>query len=536
MTGKIRIIIIGAVFAVQSITLHSAPSYEGAPGPQEYINRQPEISAQAYKAAVTGNKKVAVILVDFLNAGSNTSGQNHMNADDVDNFGNWFKSGSRNFEDYYDEASYGQLELEVTFAVQGGTKTTLTGGVDTPFEIDENSMGYYGADEANYADRLSDLIKQALDDANAVAGINISTATFDYVAVAHAGYGNESTNKSGDIWSVSVGWTEAGDTYGFDTGMLVPARESGELSPFGVICHEFGHQLGLPDIYALDTGETRVGKYALMDSGTWNNNGATPPHLCSWSKAYLNWLTPKEIEKDVDDQVINRYYLKKSRSVYKFVVPQTDELEYFLLSYRAKEGSYDSKLPDKGPVFIHVDESIATKNNIVNNTMNDTSQEHPGVDIVGSGVWNIYDVFTATVSNSYNGNISGITVYGFSAKDNFMSFNATIASFEKSFCIKEEPVNYPNPVMAASETTISFKLSKPENENTIRIYTPAGELVKTIRSEDIKTTYIQDDEVVYQAKWNLCNEAGNKVTSGIYIYQVESDDKKETGRMAIIRD
>ena len=90
-------------------------------------------------------------------------------------------------------------------------------------------------------------------------------------------------------------------------------------------------------------------------------------------------------------------------------------------------------------------------------------------------------------------------------------------------------------MVSAVRTTISFKLTSPETDNSIKIYTPAGELVRKIDSDDIVARYVEDNEVVYQAVWNLKNDAGNSVASGVYIYQVESGDKRRTGRMAIIR-
>jgi M6 family metalloprotease-like protein len=77
--------------------------------------------------------------------------------------------------------------------------------------------------------------------------------------------------------------------------------------------HEFGHALGLPDVYDTSRGLTAVGIWDLMDSGT--NLAATlgtitdqgdtvfvvasgvlPPSLAAWDKWYLGWLETDEVD------------------------------------------------------------------------------------------------------------------------------------------------------------------------------------------------------------------------------------------------
>ena len=50
------------------------------------------------------------------------------------------------------------------------------------------------------------------------------------------------------------------------------ANEEGERcsSSFGVLCHEFGHLLGLPELYAPGGAMNEgIGKWGLMGQGTW---------------------------------------------------------------------------------------------------------------------------------------------------------------------------------------------------------------------------------------------------------------------------
>ncbi len=63
----------------------------------------------------------------------------------------------------------------------------------------------------------------------------------------------------------------------------------------GVFAHEFGHDLGLPDLYATQGGENGTGFWTLMSSGSWLNNGTNdigsrPGHMGAWEKFQLGWL------------------------------------------------------------------------------------------------------------------------------------------------------------------------------------------------------------------------------------------------------
>lgn len=62
----------------------------------------------------------------------------------------------------------------------------------------------------------------------------------------------------------------------------------------GVFAHEYGHDLGLPDLYDY-TGENGTGFWTIMSSGSWlsQNNydiGSQPNHFGVWEKFQLGWL------------------------------------------------------------------------------------------------------------------------------------------------------------------------------------------------------------------------------------------------------
>ncbi len=63
----------------------------------------------------------------------------------------------------------------------------------------------------------------------------------------------------------------------------------------GVFAHEFGHDLGLPDLYDTAGGENGTGFWTLMSSGSWMGDGtedigSKPNHMGVWEKFQLGWL------------------------------------------------------------------------------------------------------------------------------------------------------------------------------------------------------------------------------------------------------
>ncbi|MFF8955777.1 immune inhibitor A domain-containing protein [Streptomyces sp. NPDC014894] len=89
-----------------------------------------------------------------------------------------------------------------------------------------------------------------------------------------------------------AGGTQIGDT-GIWVGDYTVQPENGGL---GVFAHEYGHDLGLPDLYDYSgRGENSTGFWSLMSSGSWLGRGKDaigdlPGDMTSWDKLQLGWL------------------------------------------------------------------------------------------------------------------------------------------------------------------------------------------------------------------------------------------------------
>lgn len=136
-----------------------------------------------------------------------------------------------------------------------------------------------------------------------------------------------------------------------------------ESSTLGVLAHEFGHDIGLPDLYDADgfaNGYTfGVGSWDVMGFGAWNHlpgdkPGTCPANLSAWSRMYMGWVEPTDIKSDTVNQasIAN----KDGYSGVRRLWPEgnTSSGEYFLVEYRRKIG-YDAGLPGEGILVWHVD-------------------------------------------------------------------------------------------------------------------------------------------------------------------------------------
>jgi immune inhibitor A len=77
--------------------------------------------------------------------------------------------------------------------------------------------------------------------------------------------------------------------------------QAGENSGTGLFSHEYGHNLGLPDLYPLTGGDNSVNFWSLMSSASYlgrgrNTTGEYPGDLDAWSKLQLGWLNYDEAQ------------------------------------------------------------------------------------------------------------------------------------------------------------------------------------------------------------------------------------------------
>lgn len=295
--------------------------------------------------------------------------------------------------DYFREVSRGLFDID---------------GVVTRWYMAPHPYGYYTAGDFGLGSPPNNAQQMALD-ATVIADADLDFQLFDSdgpdqipnsgdddgfvdgIFVVHAGPGAEETGSPDDIAShkfefenvyvspgpgairASIYTTEAEKWAG-----LAPHTAPNQLNSIGTFCHEFGHVLGLPDLYdtsEVPTATEGIGEWDLMGSGNFchalgESLGTSPSHLSAWSKITLGWITPQQ--PTVDQLGVSLTPVESGGPVYRLWTDGDNVGEYFLIENRQPIGFDEGLvrlsveiegLQAHGLVIYHIDESALGNNN-----------------------------------------------------------------------------------------------------------------------------------------------------------------------------
>ena len=151
-----------------------------------------------------------------------------------------------------------------------------------------------------------------------------------------------------------------------DTYMVCPELSAGLgetcntdlIFQMGTFAHEFGHVLGLPDLYDRDSNDgdsEGVGEWCLMASANWlGNNGDTPAHMSAWCKIEMGWIAPTIASSYETGIPIAQ--LATSPTAIKIWEDDYRSSRYFLIENRQKTG-FDIGLNGEGLLIYHINEN-----------------------------------------------------------------------------------------------------------------------------------------------------------------------------------
>ena len=318
--------------------------------------------------------------------------------------------GANSVHNYYKEVSYGTCNIIPGY---------LNGAAGSAWLKVPQSRKYYGKDNTTVEYLRDDgiledgkwrngkgfLVEHALMAADN-AGVNFSKydndgpdgfpnssdddGKVDHVLIIYSGngqnhYGTDNTTDDPgpdddfglNDWGRDLIWpSRVGDYFGtYDGKNVFSATLNPEdinfILPIGVTCHEFGHDLGLKDLYDIDDGSSVVGDWELMDVGNYNTNSTgdpRPAHIGAFGKEQLGWVKPIVINETNNNQgfhQVNQTTSATNESVCYKVKIKNDN-EYYLIENRnTTVGTYEEGLPGRGILIWHVDNDM---NPQINNT------------------------------------------------------------------------------------------------------------------------------------------------------------------------
>lgn len=311
---------------------------------------------------VTGHRKALIVMMQFTDCAFKKS---HNEFDALFNeHGHSADGAAGSVYDYYQYASYGQLDLQCD--------------VIGPFTA-SHDMAYYGKNVGmgGYDQNPYALFTEALQHVASTVSLSDYDADgdgfVDNFHIIYAGYGEEAGASSNAIWAHESTFNPVDiDGMKIDRYSCAPELRSNRgdgISRIGPHCHEIGHALGAMDYYDTDyaTGGSYLGtgQWDVMASGSWNNEGITPANFNPYIKAYdFGWMNIVTLTADT---AVVAHPSCTGNTVYRIDTPVKND--FFLVENRRKE-SFDMNVPGEGLLIFHICPDI--DNQAATNSINAT--------------------------------------------------------------------------------------------------------------------------------------------------------------------
>lgn len=261
--------------------------------------------------------------------------------------------------DYYHDQSYGKFNL--TFDVVG------------PINLDKSYSYYgrnFGEDDLNAPEMVVECCQAVDDEVDFTEYDWDDDGVVEEVFVLYAGYGEATSGGANTIWPHMWSLSDASNyndnlpkSFLLDGVFIDVYACSNELYAYsgttemglGVICHEFSHCLGLPDLYDTSyNGNFGMGAWDILDHGSYNGPsglGWVPAGYSSYERNYAGWLKFNELK--TNRRILNVKPLTSRGNGY-VIYNDNNPNEFYILENR-KQDSWDTYIPGEGLLIVHVD-------------------------------------------------------------------------------------------------------------------------------------------------------------------------------------
>ena len=451
------------------------------------VNRAPRSQRAQNNTPIVGERRALVILMEYQDVA--------------------FKKSSEDFQslfnavDYHDNNVTGSVRDYYRFASQG--QLDYLSDIYGPYTA-SHPMTYYGSNistggsDAHAIDLCIEAMKSLPKDIDFSRYDNDNDGLIDNVHIIYAGYGEEAGGPSYAIWAHEyphrinlnneIGYSLAG----YSCSPELRGNFGSEISHIGVVCHELGHTLGAMDYYDTNYGTggeyDGTGKWDIMASGSWNDNGRTPPNFNPYVRSVIfGWNQQETLAADKNYSIPKMQEDNAEQTkVYKMETGNNGD--YFLLENRQKEG-FDAALPGAGLMVYHVHPNIDRYR-----TTNTINASHPQC---------MYPV-CATGSNPTSKEYGNINSAGcpFPGSNNVRKFSATTMPAALAWNGSAASVSISNISLTAGNGTITFSTGKSDGDD---------QPDKPDQPTSKNLVYHEDFETIYNNKMTTVSIIGNNI-------------------------
>ena len=246
------------------------------------------------------------------------------------------------FRDYYQEVSYGDLDIQGTIDNQGPHNGWYTA---------PNTRSYY----VNNIGELLLFAAQSIDAHTDFSEFDVDGDGYVDSFMLFYPY----TSFDGGLWPhMSSGMNYYAD--GVIVDIHYVSGFGGVFSDSYNMCcagHEYGHIMGMPDLYDYGYDADGVGRWSMMAYNY--DNSFKPPAFDPWNRMNCGWINPLVVTEDTTSMSIPQ--VETNRFVLKLWKNGNPGEEYFLVENLQLVGT-DATRPGAGLMIFHCDDTITNNN------------------------------------------------------------------------------------------------------------------------------------------------------------------------------